>query len=255
LIVTSLAAVGAVIALLVTMRGVRVAAELAAMKSDFVSSVTHELKTPLAGIRLIADTLAHGRYNSPETIREYATMLSREGKHLTGLIDNLLACARVSDARQPYTFEPVDAADVIEEALEHFHTQLVEQRFTVDVDVPDDLPALSADRPALVHALQNLIDNAIKYSDGTRELHLSAQSAERRVTISVADRGVGIRDSDLKRVCDKFFRGRNARTSGSGLGLAIAQQIVQAHGGRLAIESALGRGTRVDVVVPRAEAS
>jgi signal transduction histidine kinase len=255
LILISLAAAVAVVGLVVTARGMRAAAELAAMKSDFVSSVTHELKTPLSGIRLIADTLASGRYDSRKTIDEYATLLSREGKHLTGLIDNLLAYARLSDARHAYVYESVNVGDLVDDALDHFEAVLIEQRFTVEVEVPSTLPTIRADRPALLQALDNLIDNAIKYSDGTRVLQVRAHAADRRVTISVADRGVGIRADDIERVCDKFFRGREVRTGGSGLGLAIASQIVHAHGGRLGIESAPGHGTRVDVVVPQAAAS
>jgi two-component system, OmpR family, phosphate regulon sensor histidine kinase PhoR len=255
LALVSLAALAAVVGLVFTARGVRMAAELAAMKSDFVSSVTHELKTPLAVIRLVAETLARGRYDSPDTIRDYANLLGREGKNLTRLIDNLLAYARLSDVRHAYTFEPADVNDLIDDALEHFRALLVEQQFRVDLEVPSDLPPVIADRSALIHALENLIDNAIKYSNGTRVLRLRARVHDGCVAICVADRGIGIRADEIARVCDKFFRGRDVKAGGSGLGLAIARQVVQDHGGQLGIDSVAGQGTRVDLVLPVARPS
>ena len=251
-VLISLAALATVAGLIVTLRGVRVAAELAAMKSDFVSGVTHELKTPLAVIRLIADTLAQGRYDSQQTVRDYAALLGREARNLGRLIDNLLAYARMSDVRQAYTFEPLDVSDLVEGALERFRTLLAEQRFSVDVQVPPDLPPVRADRQAALQALDNVIDNAIKYSERTRVVQIQARVVDRSVAIGVADRGIGIPGGELARVSDKFFRGRAATRGGSGLGLAIVREIVEAHGGRLHIESRPGQGTRVEIRLPQA---
>jgi two-component system, OmpR family, phosphate regulon sensor histidine kinase PhoR len=222
------------------------------MKSDFVSSVTHELKTPLSSIRLIADTLASGRYDSPEKIRDYARLLSKESKGLTRLLDNLLTYARLSDVRNAYSFEAVHVGELIDDALERFRGLLLEQQFAVEVEAPADVPPVRVDRLALGQVLENLIDNAVKYSrpDGVRSLHISARSNENHVIIRVGDRGTGIHEDEIGRVCEKFFRGRGATSGGSGLGLAIVRQIIEAHRGRLAIDSRVGEGTRVDIFLP-----
>lgn len=255
IVLISLAAFAAMVGLLATTRAARVGLELAGMKADFVASVTHELKTPLALIRLIADTLAGGRIDSPKDIRDYATMLSHESKDLTRLIDNLLAYGRLGDVEHAYNFEPVDVGDVVDDALEFFRALLVEKELRVDVGFPSDLPPVRADRAALILLLNNLIDNAIKYSKGKPVLRIRAHQVDESIVITVADRGVGIRDDEVERVCDKFFRGREVTTGGSGLGLAIVRQIVEAHRGRLNIDSALGQGTRVDVSLPVSAAS
>ena len=249
------AGVAAVVGLIVTVRGIRVAAELAGMKSDFVSGVTHELKTPLAGIQLVADTLVRGRYDSAEKIQHYAKLLSREAKNLTRLIDNLLAYSRLNDVRHAYRFEPVEVSDLVTDTLEIFEAVLVEQKFAVRVDLPAELPPVRADRSAIVLALTNVVDNAVKYSDHTRVVHIRTECAVGFVALSITDSGIGIPENEIDQACDKFFRGRNATGSGSGLGLAVVRQIVDAHGGSLRIDSAIGQGTRVELTLPQATRS
>ena len=251
----AVAAVAAIVGLMVTVRGIKVAAELAGMKSDFVSGVTHELKTPLAGIQLVADTLVRRRYESADKIQHYARMLSREAKNLTRLIDNLLAYSRLNDVTHAYRFEPVEVSDLVTDALEIFEAVLVEQNFAVHVDLPADLPPVRADRSAVVLALTNVIDNAIKYSNDTRVVQIRAEVQGSNVALSVTDSGIGIPESEIDRACDKFFRGRNAAGRGSGLGLAIVRQIVDAHGGSLRIDSRIGEGTRVELAFSRATRS
>jgi signal transduction histidine kinase len=250
LAVLSLAGIAGAVGLFMTARGARVASELAVMKADFVSSVTHELKTPLSVIQLIADTLFQGRYDSPGTVRHYAGLLSHESRNLTRLIENLLAYARLSDTVNAYVFVPMQVGELVEDAVETFQLPLFERQFAVSISLPDDLPSVQADRLALLQVLDNLIDNAIKYSDASRVLGISADAAAGHVTISVADAGVGIPPDEINRVCEKFFRGRNTKVGGSGLGLAIAARIIEAHRGSLRIQSTPGKGTRVDLTLP-----
>ena len=167
------------------------------------------------------------------------------------MIDNLLSYARLSDVRQAYNFEPVDIGELVEETLERFH-QLLVADFTVDVDIPPHLPPVRADRMAATLMLDNIVDNAIKYSEDVRIIEIRARLLDERAAITIADHGIGIRDDELGRVKDKFFRGRNAKRGGTGLGLAIVQQIVAAHHGHVRIDSQAGRGTRVEVVLPLA---
>jgi signal transduction histidine kinase len=223
------------------------------MKSEFVSTVTHELKTPLALIRLVGETIERGRYTSDQTIRDYAALLSQETGRLTYLIDNLLTYSRLSDTQQVYAFEAIGVDDLVDDALEQFRPRLKELGFELAVDIAPDLPPVRADRTAISRALGNVIDNAIKYSGVRRKLSVIGQGHRHGVSIGVIDAGVGIAPEELGRVFDKFYRARGAKASGSGLGLAIARRIVDGHGGRITIRSIVGEQTVVEVVIPRAK--
>jgi signal transduction histidine kinase len=255
LVVLSLAAMVTIGALALIVRANREAAALAAMKAEFVSSVTHEMKTPLALISLASDTLAKGRYSSPETIEEYARMLAEEAGHLTRLIDNVLHYARISDVKRAYTFEPLDLGELIEESLDRFNRQLTARGFDVRVRLPVDLPRVLGDRAMMLHAVDNLIDNVIKYGDTGGVLIIEAAAREGRVWMEVADRGDGIHPDDVSRVFEKFYRGREAKQRGSGLGLAIVRRIIQDHGGRIAIRSFVGEGTAIEISIPAASST
>jgi signal transduction histidine kinase len=248
----AVAAAAAIISLLQTVRVVRQSARLASMKSEFVSAVTHELKTPLALIRLVADTLARGRYASPDVIQEYAQLLSQETFRLGQSIDNLLTYARYTDAatRDAAVLAPLDAADLVEDAVERFRPALTAGRFQVTVDVERDLPRIAVDGTAIRQVVEILIDNAIKYSREVHELSIKGCARNGQIAITVADRGAGIHHEDIARVFDRFYRGRNAKESGSGLGLAIAQRIVRHHGGDISIRSTVGAGTEVEFLLP-----
>jgi signal transduction histidine kinase len=250
LLLISVAAAIAFAGLFATVRAVRASALIAAMKSDFVSTVTHELKTPLALIRLIGETLAMRRYTSAEAVHDYARLLSGETDRLERLVDNLLTYSRINDVDRLYTFEAIHPADLIEDALDPFQAHLRELRFQVSVDVPQDLPFVRADRPTIMQVFRNVIDNSIKYSGQRRALRIHAVATGEAVRFEVADAGIGIEPGELARVCGKFFRGSNAKVGGSGLGLAIAQRIVEDHGGRLELRSRLGEGTVSAVSIP-----
>jgi signal transduction histidine kinase len=249
-ILIAVAALAASIALILAIISARAAAVLAAMKSEFVSSVTHELKTPLSSIRLASETLVRGRYRSQDVIVEYARLLLNEVSRLTRTVDNLLAITRVQDVSGFYLFEPVDLLTVVEEVLSRFDLQLREQRFDVHLELPPSLPQVYADRAAILQVLDNLIDNAVRYSNGSRCLDVSASSSSDRVSLRISDKGPGIPGDELPRVFDKFFRGRGSASVGSGLGLAIAERILKDHGGKIRLHSTVGSGTTAEVVLP-----
>jgi two-component system, OmpR family, phosphate regulon sensor histidine kinase PhoR len=248
----SIAAGASLLALVLTVRADRASAALASMKSDFVAAVTHELKTPVASIRLVGDTLANGRYTSPKTVQEYAGLLSVEASRLGASIDNLLTYARYSSSPAVSSTElaDVEPADLIEDALQGVRPVLTSLKFDLVIDVPPDLPQICVDRPAMIQALGNIVDNAIKYSTTEKHLAVSARANGKSVTLTVRDRGTGIARKDLSRVFERFYRGGNVTVSGSGLGLPIAKRIVESHGGRIEVRSAIGSGTEVDVTLP-----
>jgi signal transduction histidine kinase len=246
----AVAAIASVIALLQTVRAVRANVRLASMKSDFVSAVTHELKTPVATVRLVGDTLVRGRYPA-EALPEYARLLSQEAARLTSSIDHLLTYASYADVNVSRQIERVsiDLIDLVDDALDHFRPTLLEAGFETAVDIARELPRVSVDARAVTQVIEIIVDNAIKYSGDSRLIEMTAAHEGANVRLIVKDHGIGIHPDDVSHVYERFFRGRNARASGSGLGLAIARRIMQHHDGNLRLRSVLGAGTEVDVIL------
>ena len=247
----TLAAAATVFALLVTLRAVRAQALLASMKSEFVSNVTHELKTPVALVRLVGDTLASGRYTSTDTVREYARLLLQESARLTKSINSMLAVAKYAGLSDRRTTElrAAEVCDLVNGSLECLRPTLEQLEFDLQVDVPRDLPGVLADRQATIQVMENVIDNAIRYSTTFHALSIRAAVDGRHVRVTFADRGVGIADDDLERVFERFYRGRNAKEGGSGLGLAIARHILHSQRGRISISSTVNVGTEVSLLL------
>jgi signal transduction histidine kinase len=251
LIIATVAAVVLALGLIETTRAAREHARLAQMRSDFVSAVTHELKTPIAAIRALGQTLISGRLPDAARSREYAELVVEEAKRLTRLVDNLLAYAQITDTTQAYAFAPLAVEDLVRQSLGEYARKL--EGFDVRVGLPADLPLVRADRTAIGLMLDNLLDNAIRYSAGARRIRIGARHAGRTLTLEITDKGIGIPTSEVGRVTRKGFRGRDSELGGSGLGLAIVQRIVDDHGGRLAITSATGKGTSIFVTLPVAD--
>jgi signal transduction histidine kinase len=249
LVVAAAAAAVLALGLALTSRAVRATAQLAELRSDFVSTVTHELKTPLATIRAIGDSVASGRVTSGDTLRDYAHLVVQESKQLTRLIDNLLAYSRITDVTEAYYFEPLEVGRLVDETLRGFAPQLSTNGFKVDLDVPADVPPVRADRTAMGLLLDNVIDNAVRYSGSERWLGIRATRTNGVVRVAISDKGIGIPADELDQVVRKFYRGRHASSGGSGLGLAIASRIVSDHGGHIDIDSEVGTGTTVSVTL------
>jgi len=231
-------------------RGTRAAAELAAMRSDFVSAVTHGLKTPIAVIQGVGQTMIRGRVTTPEQQKEYAQLLVQETYRLRRLIDNLLAYARITKAADVYEFCPLEPVNLVDETIRGFQNLAKEGGFTFDVDVPEPLPQVNGDRTAIVLALGNLIDNAMRYSGESRLINVRARSSGHEVAFAITDHGRGIPAGDLRRVQQWFARGRSANGDGSGLGLAIVSRIADDHGGRFHLDSTPDVGTTATLVIP-----
>jgi signal transduction histidine kinase len=247
---------GAVLALgvgfLMTARAIRIQARLAELRSDFVSTVTHNLKAPITSIRILGETLARRANNADSGVRKYGLMLVQETWQLARLVDNLLAYSRVTDVTEIYSFEPVALDQLVEKALGSFGPRLVADKFDVTVEIPDDLPEIRADGTALGLVLINLIDNAIRYSGEQKWLRITASRQAGDISIAIADHGDGIPADELRHVQRKFYRGRRARSDGSGLGLALAERVIRDHGGSWTLQSSLGKGTTVVILVPAA---
>jgi signal transduction histidine kinase len=256
LAIVSVTTIVLALGILLTAHGIRKASQLAEMQSTFVSTVTHELKTPLALIQAVSQTFATERGITPEITRKHGRLALHEVKRLRRLIDNLLAYARITDVTEAYTFEPVDLSELVDATLHDFASQLEYSGFDVQVDIPADLPAVRADRPALGLALGNLVDNAMRYSRERRQLRIDATwHGSTFVALNVSDEGTGIAADELPKLTKRFYRGRRAEVGGTGLGLAIVDRIVSDHRGILSFRSAVGEGTTVTIQLRAARES
>ena len=252
--VAALAAFVLALGLGVTARAMRMSAELAEMRAEFMSSVTHELKTPIASIQAMGETLSRGRLRDPQTQQDYGAVVSQEAKRLGRLVNNVLAYSRMTDVADVYAFEALDVDDVLEGCLARFNRQIQEPGVSLTVDIPADVPSLHADRGAMELLFDNLIDNAVRHSGpGPIELRVTVRPQGGRVAVVIADDGAGMAADDLARVTQKFVRGRNAAPGGSGLGLAIVARIVADHAGTFTLESSPGGGTAARVELPATE--
>jgi signal transduction histidine kinase len=237
----------------VTTRVTRREIEVARLKADFVSTVSHEFRSPLAGIRQLGELLLRGRVPSEERRREYYERITAESDRLSRLVENLLDFARMEDNRKTYRFEPLDAVPWLRNVVANVEPEYARRGIAIATDIDEALPPLMADPEALASAVQNLIDNAVKYSPGRDTIWLQAHAANSHVTIRVRDEGVGISDEDRLKVFDKFYRGDAEITSdvkGAGLGLSLVRHIVAAHGGTVECASRLGEGSTFSIHLP-----
>jgi signal transduction histidine kinase len=232
---------------------VRREAHLSRLKSDFVANVSHELKTPLALIRLFAETLELGRVPTEDKARQYYRVINKESQRLTQLINNILDFSRIEAGRKEYRFAPTNVGRIVNEVLEAYRFQIEQQGFELKVEVEPDLPEVEADSEALGQALLNLVNNAIKYSRETRSITLAVRRAGDRLAISVTDKGIGVPKAEQRKIFEKFYRGEASlvhETKGSGLGLSLVEHIMEAHGGSVEIDSTPGKGSTFTLLLP-----
>jgi signal transduction histidine kinase len=236
-----------------TWRLLRRESEMARLKSDFVANVSHDLKTPLSVIRMFGETLELGRVPDEARRQEYYRVITRESERLSRLIDNVLDFSRIEGGRQRYELSPTAVEPLVRETLEAFAYPLEQQGFKVEVTVAAALPDVPMDADAVGQALANLVDNAIKYSGDERVVAIEARREGDQLALSVTDRGVGIPPHEHARIFEKFYRVGRSETQGrrgSGVGLALVRHIAEAHGGRVEVHSAAGRGSRFTLWLP-----
>ena len=239
--------------ILLTLRATARELRLAQAKSTFVSNVSHELKTPLSLIRLFAETLEMGRVKTAADAQEYYRIINRESQRLTHLINNILDFARIEAGRKEYQFEQADIGQVVEEVVTSYKHQLVASGFNLQVEILRPLPSLEMDREAVAQAVLNLLTNAVKYSDHTKEITIRVFEQKESVAIEVADCGIGIPRAEQEKIFENFYRvstGLVHNTKGSGMGLALVKHVIEAHGGRIQVESTAGAGSCFTILLP-----
>ncbi len=224
------------------------------LKSDFISNVSHELKTPLSLIRMFGELLAMGKLKSPEKAQEYADIITREAERLSRLIDNVLDFARMERGRVAYEFHPGRLDEVVERSLDVYRHRVEREGLKLTTKIDPDLPETMLDENAMTLLLLNLLENAVKYGKGEIAVYLTRQGNTLRLV--VGDQGPGIPAEEHKRIFDRFYRSREARGTnvrGSGIGLSLVKHIAEAHGGSVTVDSEPGKGAAFIVDIPLVE--
>ncbi len=217
------------------------------IKNDFISSVSHELRTPLTAIKGWSETL-EGGYD-PETFRKGMKVITGETKRLEQMVEDLLDFSRIQSGHFSMQFTTIDVIAELEDALLIYNDKAKKENILLSYNEPEFMCAVEGDKNRLRQVFINIIDNALKYTEPGGSVEVVAEKSDSAVTISVSDTGAGIAPEDLPKVKQKFFKA-NKTKHGSGIGLAVADEIITLHGGTLDIQSELGKGTTVTIILP-----
>jgi signal transduction histidine kinase len=237
----------------VAAQAVRKQIKLNKLKNDFIATVSHELKTPLASIRLLVDTLLEGNYKDQQQAVEYFQLVSKENERLTRLVDNFLTFSRMERNKQTFEMAETRPVDIARAAAEAVKTKFNSGRCNFQLQIADDLPDIFADCDIMVTALINLLDNAYKYSYNDKKIELKVFSENNFVCFSVSDNGVGMTHSQTNKIFNRFYQADTSlsrRAEGTGLGLSIVKFIVDAHKGTISVDSEIGKGSTFTVRLP-----
>jgi signal transduction histidine kinase len=234
-------------------RDVRRELRVAELRSQFVSSVSHELKTPLTSIRMFAETLQMRGLADPKIHAEYLDTIVNESERLTRLLNNVLDFSRIERGQKTYQMQSTPLTDVIDACVHTMQYPLAEQGFRLRVSIAEGIPPIEADRDALEQAILNLLANAMKYSGKSRDIDLRVSRQNGNAVIQVADYGIGIPAKEHQRIFEKFYRApgpENRAIPGTGLGLALVDHIAKAHGGNVDVASSPGQGSTFSIRLP-----
>ncbi|MGB7207702.1 MAG: HAMP domain-containing sensor histidine kinase [Pyrinomonadaceae bacterium] len=244
--------VGAIVAIVLSaLRSKRFAQQ----QIDFVSSVSHEFRTPLSVIYSASENLADGVTKDEAQVTRYGNLIKGEGRKLSSMVEQILAFAGAHSGRKKYNFTRTDVVEVVKEALAECAPLLEAKGFEVETAFDENLPPVKADAEALSSAMQNLIQNSVKYSNGTKWIRVSADQLDGRIKLSVKDRGIGVAGNDIWHIFEPFYRAKDvvdAQIHGNGLGLALVKEIAEAHGGTIRAKSDIGKGSEFTIEIPQA---
>ena len=225
------------------------------VRQDFVANVSHEFKTPLTAIQGFAETLFAGAIDDPQNNRRFLEIIREHASRLARLTDDLLKLARIEAGKLEIEFSPVGVTELVESCSETTLLKATRKQIALEIEIPPGLPAMRGD-PSLLHeVLQNLLDNAIQYTGAGGHICVSASVCDHEAVVSVSDTGIGIPLAAQERIFERFYRvdaARSREAGGTGLGLSIARHIVEAHGGRIWVDSEVGSGSQFSFAIPLA---
>jgi two-component system phosphate regulon sensor histidine kinase PhoR len=217
------------------------------VRRDFVANVSHEFKTPLTAIQGFAETLIGGALDDKANRGRFVEIIREHARRLARLTDDLLKLSRIEAGRLELVLRPITVEAIVNSCIETARLKAETKGLRIRVDLPDGLPPVRGDGAQLCEVLQNLLDNALQYTPKGGQIDVNARANSHEVTLTVSDTGIGIPETDLERIFERFYRvdaARSREAGGTGLGLAIARHIVDAHGGRIWVESAVGQGSK-----------
>jgi len=229
---------------------------LTRLKNDLIATVSHELKTPLASMRLLVDTLRDGHSHDARLVEEYLQMIAKENARLTSLIEGFLTFSRMERNKAKFDQKVLQTGEIVDAALESIGNRLHAPGCRLEVDLQEPLPAVIGDRDALVTVFVNLLDNALKYTGESKEICLRGFASNGNVCFEIEDNGIGFPRSASKKIFERFYqvdRTLSRRAGGCGLGLSIVQFILSAHNGSITAASRPGKGSTFTVLLPAAE--
>jgi signal transduction histidine kinase len=223
------------------------------MKNDFIATVSHELKTPLASMRVLVDTLLEGHVRDEAQAREYLRLTAKENERLSRMIDNFLTFSRMERNKNAFTLADARPAAIAQDAIESVKTKYATHNCQFKFEIAESVPEIHADHDAIVTVLVNLLDNACKYTTDDKQISLNVYPEPGCVCFAVADNGIGLARRHLRKIFDSFYQVDNSlarKVEGCGLGLSIVKFIVDAHRGKVIVESKPGRGSKFTVRLP-----
>jgi two-component system phosphate regulon sensor histidine kinase PhoR len=238
---------------LIVMQDLTQLRKLEKVRSDFVSNVSHELRTPLASIKALTETLQEGALEDPPAARRFLGRMEIEIDNLTQMVQELLELSKIESGRVPLRRQFISSSEIIDKVVERMQVQAERSGLSLTADYPVDLPQVFADPERIGQVFVNLIHNAIKFTRPGGKIFVHAYSDRGRVVFKVQDDGIGIEPDALQRIFERFYKIDRARSSGgTGLGLSISKHLIESHGGRIWVESEIGKGSAFFFTLPLA---
>ena len=225
--------------------------QLETIRQDFMSNISHELRTPIASLRALTETLQEGAIDDPKVANRFLSLMETEVDSLSLLVSELLELARIESGKVPLDLTPTNPFEILSRAIKRLNIQIERAGLKISLNGSQELPLINAEHSRLEQVIVNLVHNAIKFTPAGGEIILSARARQNCVIFSVSDNGVGIPSDDIKRIFERFYKSDRSRTgSGTGLGLAISRHLIEAHGGRIWVKSNLGEGSTFYFTIP-----